>query len=242
MLQRESTGIPKLDEVIGGGLPRPSITAVIGPPGVGTTSFCKKFIVSSLQRGKRTVVALGDVPPDHFMRHFEPLKYLDIRSLIDEKKLLFLDVYAYMVEALGIRDFSDVGTFDAPPLDKIFDETRFSISDQVAHDVRGINLVLDSITSLSPFIGIRDVHRMILAAQNSARENNLVLIFTAHEGALEGNLVQVLRQYVDGIIRMRMHWVRGSLQREMIIEKMRFTEIREPILQYEITDEGIEIL
>jgi KaiC/GvpD/RAD55 family RecA-like ATPase len=105
-----------------------------------------------------------------------------------------------------------------------------------------LNIVTDSITALSPFIGIREVHKMILAAQDSATQNNFVMIFTAHEGALEGNLIQVVRQYADGIIRMRTRWVRGRVRREMVIEKMRFTEIGEPVLEYRINDEGIEIL
>lgn len=241
-MQRESTGIQKLDEVISGGLPRPSTIAVIGPPGTGTTSLCKNFVVSSLIRGRRVLVALGDEPPYHYLRNFDSMKSFDVKSYVEQKRLFLLDVYAEFAQAIGMQSLSDLSALESVPAEKIMLSARGSGEEQIGPDFKDFNIVTDSLTAFSPFIGIRDVHRVILAAQTLATENNHVMIYTAHEGALEGNLTQVIRQYADGVIRMRKRWVRGSLRREMVIEKMRFTEITEPVLEYRITDEGVEIL
>jgi KaiC/GvpD/RAD55 family RecA-like ATPase len=126
--------------------------------------------------------------------------------------------------------------------EKVMIASRDSMVEQMGVSNKKFNVVIDSVTAFSPFMSIREMHQVIQNAQVMAAENNHIMIFAAHEGALEGNLVQVVRQYADGVIRLRTRWVRGKLRREMLIEKMRFTEISEPVLEYRIGSEGIEIL
>jgi KaiC/GvpD/RAD55 family RecA-like ATPase len=240
--RRESTGINRLDEVLGGGFPRPSIIAIIGAPGSGTTSFCKQFIVSSLLGGRTVLVVCGDEPTEHYLRNFDSIESFDADRYKEEKKLFVLDVYEAFTQFFGINDYTDLQFGEGSPIDTIMPIARKYISDQADAPITGFNVVLDSITSLSPFIGLRDIYRAIIEGQQIARAGNHVLVFTGHEGALEGNFVQALRKYVDGVIRMRMHWVRTKLEREMIIEKMGFTEIKQPVVGFKITDTGIEVI
>jgi KaiC/GvpD/RAD55 family RecA-like ATPase len=239
---RESTGINRLDEVLGGGFPRPSIIAIIGAPGSGTTSFCKQFIASSLLGGRRVLVACGDEPPEHYLRNFDSIESFDAERYKKEKKLFILDVYEAFTQFFGITDYTDLHLGEGSPIDTILPIARKHISDQADAPPTGFNVVLDSITSLSPFIGLRDIYRAILEGRQIARAGNHVFLFTGHEGALEGNFVQAMRKYVDGVIRMKMRWVRTRLKREIIIEKMGFTEIKQPVVEFKITDTGIEVV
>jgi circadian clock protein KaiC len=50
---RISTGIPGLDEMTGGGLPRADATAVLGPSGSGKTVIALRFITQGLREGDR---------------------------------------------------------------------------------------------------------------------------------------------------------------------------------------------
>jgi len=239
---RESTGIPRLDEVIGGGFPRPSIVAIIGAPGCGTTSFCKRFVVSSLLRGRRVMMIPADEPDQHYLRHFESIQSFDIRSHIQSKKLVVFDLYEKFTEYLGIRDYTDLEFVKDAPLATITMAGQEFVMNEIGQEPRKFNIVIDSLTALSPFIGLRGIHVAIHEAQNIVRARNHIIIMTAHDGVLEGNIVQALRQYADSVIRMRMRWVRSELKREMIIEKVSFTEIRQPVLEFKITNLGIEIL
>jgi KaiC/GvpD/RAD55 family RecA-like ATPase len=239
---RGSTGISGLDEVLGGGFPRPSITALIGAPGCGTTSFCKRFVASSLLAGRRVLVVCGDEPVEHYLRNFDSIESFDIQRYLEEKKLFTLDLYEAVTKLLGINDYTDLQIGEASILDTILPVANKSIRDLAGPPYNGFNVVLDSITSMAPFIGLRDIYRIILESQKIARANNHVFLFTGHEGALEGNFVQALRKYVDGVIRMRMHWVRTKLKRELIIEKMGFIEISQPVLEFRIGDRGIEVI
>ena len=238
---RESTGIAGLDEVLGGGLPRPSVIALIGAPGCGTTSFCKRFMISSLRSGRRVILVCGDEPIEHYLRNFGSVESFDIKHYIDEKKLFTLDLYESFTQSLGIRDYANFQIREGSLLDAVFPFANKHIRDLAGPPFSGFNVVLDSITSVAPFIGIREIYRTILESQRIARENNHVFLFTGHDGALEGNFVQALRTYVDGVIRMRMRWVRTKLRRELIIEKMGLTEIKQPVLEFRIGDEGVEL-
>lgn len=53
VLERIPTGIPRLDELLQGGLPKRSITLVSGPPGSGKTILCFHFIHEGIKRGER---------------------------------------------------------------------------------------------------------------------------------------------------------------------------------------------
>jgi KaiC/GvpD/RAD55 family RecA-like ATPase len=240
-LLRESTGIPKLDEVISGGFPRPSITAIIGAPGSGTTTFCKHFAASSLQNGRRVIVLCADEPPEHFVRNLKRISSFDAESYIRNNKLIVLDAYSRFVEHLGIRSCSDLYLVDEVPLNEVFVQITRDIAGEIGEPLAGSNVILDSLAAWAPLIGIRDIYRTITAGRELIRERGYVVLVTVHEGTLEGNFIQAVRLQADNVIRMNARWIRSCLKREMTIEKVGFTEIRQPMLEFNITDAGIEI-
>ncbi|WXG47105.1 MAG: RAD55 family ATPase [Candidatus Atabeyarchaeum deiterrae] len=239
---RDSTGIHRLDEVIGGGFPRPSTTAIVGAPGSGTTSFCTQFAVSSLLEGRKVLIVCTDEPVEHFLRYFKSRGPLDVDSYLEEKKLVVVDMYGKFIEHIGIRDYGDVNLVREFPLNKFILETRRAVQTEEGEEPSGLTTILDSVTALSPFLGVRDIYRGVREVQDLIRAHNNIVLMTVHEGVLEGNFVQAVRQQADNVIRMKMRWVRSNLKREMIIEKVGFTEIKQPVLGFVITERGIEII
>ena len=57
-LERVTTGISKLDELLQGGFPKKSIILVSGPPGSGKTILCYHFISEGIKKGERYVVLI----------------------------------------------------------------------------------------------------------------------------------------------------------------------------------------
>lgn len=237
---KESTGIPKLDLVIGGGLLRPSITALVGAPGTGTTGFCKSFIVSSLKRGRDVILICGDEPLNHYMRHFDAVESFDVKSYLEQGKLFLVDLYKLCTELLGISDYTDLASVENASLQIMMSRATEYVKSKANRQPHDFNIVVDSLTAFSPFIGIRDSGRAILEGQRLAREGNHVILVTAHEGVLESNLVQEIRKQAHNVIRMRTRWTKSFLERQVIIEKFSFVEIKQPILKYAITDTGVE--
>ena len=48
-----ATGIPGLDDILGGGLPRASLYLVEGSPGVGKTTLAMQFLLEGKRRGEK---------------------------------------------------------------------------------------------------------------------------------------------------------------------------------------------
>lgn len=106
-IERIPTGIPGLDEMIGGGLPVPSIILVAGEAGTGKTTFCNQFLCKGAERkepGVYFMISGGSpclvfkfastydfVKEDYFSRE---IHYIDLEEPIENTKraLDLLDV------------------------------------------------------------------------------------------------------------------------------------------------------
>jgi KaiC/GvpD/RAD55 family RecA-like ATPase len=55
MVMRVSTGVPKLDSLLGGGFPENSVVMVTGGTGTGKTILSLQFLWDGLQRGEPCV-------------------------------------------------------------------------------------------------------------------------------------------------------------------------------------------
>ena len=51
-LEKVETGIPGVDEMLGGGLPKGSVSIISGSPGVGKSSFAMQFLMNGIERGE----------------------------------------------------------------------------------------------------------------------------------------------------------------------------------------------
>ncbi len=55
-----SSGVPSIDELLGGGLPRGTSTLFSGPPGTGKSTLALKFAIAAAHRGEKVVLYTFD--------------------------------------------------------------------------------------------------------------------------------------------------------------------------------------
>ncbi len=84
-LERVSTGVEGLDEVLGGGIPARSITVVSGEPGSGKTVLALQMLFGAARKGKRSLyfTTLSE-PSLKLVRHMQGFRFFDPR-LLDER-------------------------------------------------------------------------------------------------------------------------------------------------------------
>ena len=90
-LERVSTGVGALDEVMGGGIPAKSIVVVLGEPGSGKTVLALQMLFNAARSGKKALyfTTLSE-PSLKLVRHMQGFSFFDPRLLDDRVKVVDL--------------------------------------------------------------------------------------------------------------------------------------------------------
>lgn len=195
------TGVPGLDDLLRGGLPRGASVAVAGDSGTGKTVLGLQYLTSgALDYGERGIfLSFEETPPQLFAnaRHFN----WDLHSL-QEKNLLKV---VYM-----------------PLLEMEIDETIIGLSEQVkAFGAR--RLVLDSIYAfLSRIDNIAVLHEKIyyLVAYLNKLNCTSLLISPALE-VTGGGKLELIHSVVQGTILLKSIMLQNRRVRQLELYKMR---------------------
>jgi circadian clock protein KaiC len=87
----DPTGVPNLDQVLGGGLPRGALALVVGPPGSGKTTLAVQMAFAAARSGRRALVltALSE-PTSKLIAHIRAFTFFDEDLLGDTIQVLSL--------------------------------------------------------------------------------------------------------------------------------------------------------
>ena len=81
-IKRLATGVPGLDDVLGGGLPELSFNLIAGPPGCGKTTLAHQimFALATKERPALYFTVLGE-PPLKMLRYQQQFDFFDSESI-----------------------------------------------------------------------------------------------------------------------------------------------------------------
>ena len=65
--RRLTTGVPGLDEVMGGGIPAGDAVMLAGPAGSGKTTFATQFVAEGLRQGEAVVIVVFEEYPEEYL-------------------------------------------------------------------------------------------------------------------------------------------------------------------------------
>src|SRR2546426_11920240 len=94
------TGIAILDQITGGGLPRPSAVVLMGPIGSGKSALVRELAVNSLRQGSDLLYYCIDDPAAAVRLGLEDHN-LQVPSLEAEERLVFADMFSKGAEKLA---------------------------------------------------------------------------------------------------------------------------------------------
>jgi circadian clock protein KaiC len=96
----DPTGVPGLDDVLGGGLPRAGLTIVTGPPGSGKTILAAQIAFAGARAGRRAVITTAfSERPGKLLEHLDEFSFFDAAQVGDAVQILSLQ--RSMDEGLG---------------------------------------------------------------------------------------------------------------------------------------------
>ncbi|GAA4858190.1 ATPase domain-containing protein [Luteimonas vadosa] len=102
-IQRLATGVPGLDDALGGGLPEFSFNIIAGPPGCGKTTLAHQmmFALASPERPALYFTVLGE-PPLKMLRYQQQFAFFDNAAL--NRSVRFIS----LMDDIGSGDLSEV--------------------------------------------------------------------------------------------------------------------------------------
>ena len=217
-MPRLAMGVPRLDELMGGGLPAGYSLLVSGPSGSGKSQLANAFLAAGASAGEKGVIAAFERSPG--------------RSQSAQLEELIAN--------------GDVGVIDTRTLDLSIDETLFALT-QMIQQTGATRVVIDSLSgfelALAPTFreDFREsLHRMITVLTGLGVAVLLISELEDRYGDLRFSPYGTAF-LTDAIIVQRYVELKGQLMRVMGVVKVRNSEHSHDLRPYTITDDGIVI-
>lgn len=224
VIQRLATGVPGLDDLLGGGLPEFSFNLLAGTPGSGKTTMAHQIMFSLANPDRRALffTVLGESPLK-MLRYQQQFPFFDVEKI--NHSIKFVNLAADLLD----------GNFDRV-LARISDEVQaFSPSlvfvDSFRSVVQSAKVMEPTSTGLAHFV-------QQLGMQMASWQATTFLIGEYLAPEAESSPVFTV---ADGIIWMSQLQHRDAMVRKIQVVKMRGQAQSPGVHNFRISDNGLEI-
>jgi circadian clock protein KaiC len=222
--ERQPTGVPGMDEMIGGGIIAGDAVLLTGPAGSGKSTVAMQFMVAGLSKGETGVIAVFEEYPEEYLARASA-RNSDIAKMANAGKL----------EIIYLR-----------PLDLSVDEALFSILEAVER-LGARRVIIDSLSgfevALAPTFR-EDFRESLYRLVGTLTATGVTVFMTAEvsEAFREARFTSENVSFItDEIIVQRYVEIEGELGRVMAIIKMRGSEHSHEFRSYEVTPKGVVV-
>lgn len=269
-MERTATGIPGLDPLVGGGLPRSFNILLVGRPGTGKTIFGLQYLYSGALTGENGLYVTVDSNGAMIRDQGETLGW-NIKKLEDEKKLCILDIplnrqlrlnlfklIEKKVEEYNIKRivFDSLSSFmfninqfniQLPNIDNLSMLSKEKI-EYLEEDIGTRSAAVpEAVQRLKPdpmhydIVSKKRIVYLVLKELSTLGTTNIIITSEAYEG--KGKLtVDGVSEFVsDGLIRLEALDLGGGPSRTVKVLKFRQTKNSLETHNFEITDKGIVV-
>jgi len=222
--ERLSTGVPGMDDMIGGGIIAGDAVMLTGPAGSGKSTVATQFVVAGLDNGETGVIAVFEEYPEEYLARANA-RNPDLGKMLDTGKL----------ELIYLR-----------PLDLSVDEALAAILEAVDR-LKAKRVVIDSLSgfevALAPTFR-EDFRESLYRLVGTLTATGVTVFMTAEvsEAFSEARFTSENVSFItDEIIVQRYVEIKGELRRVMAVIKMRGSDHTHEFRSYEVTAKGVVV-
>ncbi|WP_434345020.1 ATPase domain-containing protein [Myxococcus virescens] len=222
--ERVSFGLPELDVLMEGGLPRTSATLLAGSMGIGKTLLAAHFAVEGARRDEHSLfVSFHD----------------STESLAARARRIQLDVARFVRSGL-------ITYLYIPPTEQEAD----LVLDRIFQEVERRNvkrLVIDGLTTLEQSIAERERRPLFLGAlAEKLRRAGVTTLYTREVSKVAGTELDFSDAPVsilgENLLLLRYVELRGRIHRILSVLKMRDSKYDNDLREFQIADSGMKVL
>jgi len=219
-VERLSTGVPEIDRMMAGGIPRGFLVACTGEPGTGKTLFSIHFTAQGIKEGDICIFVTTEESCSSIITQASQFEF-DFQKAIDEKRLIIIDAL------MGLEEKWSLKTLDVEELvDKVIEAKR-------TLGYGRARLVIDSLSAFwldKPAMARKYSY---LIKKVLAKWDFTVVVTSQYAITTSDAFGFGVEHIADGILRFRRFVRNGVLRRYLLVEKMRQTP--HSLVMHEIT-------
>jgi circadian clock protein KaiC len=216
--ERISTGIARLDHMLGGGVFRGSTVLVSGTAGTGKTSLGAHLVNAACGRGERVLWVLFEESPAQVLRNMRSIG-LDLRPWTDAG---LLHIWPARPATLGL-------------------ETHLALLVQLLDEVTPTVTVLDGIASFADGVAAAEVTSLLARKMDLLKARGITTLATALGSGDEATTLSV-SSMVDTWLLLRNVESNGERNRLLFVLKSRGTAHSNQVREFVLTDHGAELV
>ncbi len=207
-IERLSTGIYEVDDLLSGGIPKGFFVVAVGEPGTGKTIFSLHFISAGLQDGEPGVYVTTEESRNSIVRQAEMFN-LEFYRYLKQGQLIIIDIFSNDQWRLSSLDIKEL-------IERVIEaKKKLGYGDA--------RLVIDSISAFwlsSPGMARKYAYRI---KQALYKWRFTTLVTSQYAITTNSTFGFGVEHIADGIIRFKKKIVNNRLRRYILIEKMRQT-------------------
>ncbi len=241
-IELTQTGIPGLDDMLGGGFPRGHVVSVFGGPGTGKTTFALQFLCNGFRLYDEPGVYVSlDESPEDVKKNVSAYGW-DIEELEKKGKLLLLDASLFK----RLSRVMKIAKYKQSETDK--DYSLVTLSNLIKGTIEKVGakrIVIDPVSTFVfqyPELSERRLAVMDLLSTLRGQEGcTSLIVMDLRSSTLEREYE--LEEYLSQgtLILSTVSQPEAGLTRVILIEKMRGVEHDTQPRPYAITKQGIQV-